>query len=91
VTVGEESEVADFDKAAGQDMEQEPADKFDCMQGHGFLRIVVGRVPPAEHHLTVRHFDQPSIGDSHAVCVSGQILEDVVGSPEGGPLEFLHF
>jgi hypothetical protein len=57
VTVGEESEVADFDKAARQDMEQEPTDKLDRIQCHGFLRIVVGRVPPAERHLAVRHFD----------------------------------
>jgi hypothetical protein len=31
MTVGEESEVADFDKAVGQDMQQEPVDKLDSI------------------------------------------------------------
>lgn len=57
MTVGEETEVADFDKAGRQDMQQKPADKLYRMQGHGFLRIVVGRVSPAECHLTIAHSD----------------------------------
>jgi hypothetical protein len=57
MTVCQESEVADFHKAVRQDMQQKPADKLDGAQGHGFLRVSVGRVPPAECHLTIRHSD----------------------------------
>jgi hypothetical protein len=84
MTVGEESEVADLDKAVRQDMQQEPADKLDRIQGHGFLSVVVCRVPPAERHLAITHSDQASIGNSYAVCIPGQILEDVFRPPKGG-------
>ena len=57
MTVCQESEVADFHEAVRQDMQQKPADKLDRIQGHGFLRIVVGRVPPAECHLTIGRSD----------------------------------
>ena len=41
VAVGKESEVADFDEACGQDVEQEAADELDGIEGHDRTAVVV--------------------------------------------------
>ena len=47
-TVGEESEVADADQSAGQNMKQEAAQELMCGNGHDLLLAAVRIVSPAE-------------------------------------------
>ena len=46
-SVGEEAEVADADKALGEQVKYEATEKLIARDGHHFLLIVVGRVTPA--------------------------------------------
>ena len=48
VAVGQESEVADFDEAGGQDVEKEAADEFHRLQTHHLQLFAIPRVPPAK-------------------------------------------
>ena len=73
MAVGEEAEMADFDKAGRQDMQQETPDKLDRLQCHKFLLIVIGGVSPAEGHLALSHFDETSIGDSNSMRIARQV------------------
>jgi hypothetical protein len=88
-TVSQESEVADLDKAWWQHVKQETPDKLDGVNGHKLLGVVVGRVSPAEGHLSVSQFEQTSIGDGDAMRVACQILQDVFGTAKRSP-DFHH-
>src|SRR4249920_4246995 len=43
----------------------------------------MGVVLPAESHIAVDEVDQPVVGDCHPMRVAGQIVENVLWSPEG--------
>jgi hypothetical protein len=80
--VGEESEGADADKAAGQNMEQETAQELLRREGHHSLVISVGIILPAESHLVVLEGDEAVVGDGDAMSVAGEIAENVMGAAE---------
>ena len=42
----------------------------------------MGIILPTESNLIVLHGDQPVIGDGHAMRVSGQVVEHMLGPPE---------
>jgi hypothetical protein len=52
-SVGEETEVADANKAFGEQVKQKATQKLIARDGHHFLPMVVGRVTPAEADLVV--------------------------------------
>lgn len=49
----------------------------------------MGVVFPEERHVGVREIDEPVMGDRHAMCVPGQVMQNVVGTTEG-PLGIHH-
>ena len=83
IAVGEESEVADFDEAEGEDVEQETADKFHHLQTHHLEAFVVPRVPPAEADPILGEAHQSAVGEGQAVGITSQILEYVLGAVQG--------
>jgi hypothetical protein len=82
-SIGEEAEVADADQARGQHVEQEAADEFDRIEGHGLGAGVIRVVFPVKTDAAVFQGSKPMVGDGDAVGVASQILEHAPGSTEG--------
>jgi hypothetical protein len=70
--VGEEPEVADAHEARRQHVQKEPSQKLIEHQPHQPLLVVVRRVAPAEHDLSVLQ-RLTVIGDRHPVRVTAEI------------------
>ena len=81
--VGQESEEANAHEAARRDVQQEAAKELLATDRHRPLLTPAGVVLPPEGHLTVRHVGNPVIGNGHSMGVTGQVMEDMLGSPEG--------
>jgi hypothetical protein len=81
--VGEETEVADADKAAGQQVEKEAAQELIGGQRHESLSVAVSGVPPAEGDVALFEGDEPVVGDGDAMGVSAEIAQGVLRSAEG--------
>jgi len=75
--------VTDTNEALGEQMQEEAAQEL--IQGYGpqFLLIVVSRVPPAKGDLAVGQRDQSMVGDGDAMGVTAEIVEHILGAPEG--------
>ena len=82
-TVGEEAEGTNANKATGQHVQQEAAQKLWCLDGHHSLVISVGIISPAEGDLMVGEGDEAMVGDGDAMSVAGEIAEDMMGTAEG--------
>ena len=63
-------------------MEQEPPQKLVGGDGHQPLLAFVGIIFPAKGDLAIGNVDDPVVGDSDAMRVAGQIVEDVLRSSE---------
>ena len=81
--VGQKAEEADADKAARQDVQQEPPQELVRREGHLALLVAVRVILPSESDLIVLKADQAVVGDGHAVRVAGQIVKHVIWSAEG--------
>jgi hypothetical protein len=84
LAIGQEAEVAEADKAAGQDVEQEAAKELDGVKGEGFFDTAVAVILPAEADAAVLDFQQAVVGDGDAVGVATEILDDLCRAAEGG-------
>lgn len=82
--IGQEAERADADKAAGQDVEQETAQELLRSERHHSLLITVGIIFPAESNLVILESHEAMVGDGHAMSVTGEIAEHMMGTAEGG-------
>ena len=67
VSVRQESEVADLDKAGRQDMEQEATDELHRIERHDLAAVVVFGVAPAKTHLTLDQAQQSAVGNGDAM------------------------
>jgi hypothetical protein len=81
--IGQETERADADKAAGQDVEQETAQELLRIERHHSLLIAVGIILPAETNLIVLESYEAVVGDGHAMGVAGEIAEHMMRTTEG--------
>ena len=63
-------------------MEQEPSQKLLGGDSHQALLAVMGIIFPPKGDLAIGNVDDPVVGDSDAMRVAGQIVEDVLGSSE---------
>jgi len=75
--------VTDTNEALGEQVQQEAAQKLIPRKGHQFLLVVVSGVPPTKGNLAVDQRDQSMVGDGHAMGVTAEILEHIVGTAEG--------
>ena len=80
--VGEESEVADANESARQNMKQEAAQELMSGNGHDLLLAAVGIVSPAEGDAIVFKGHESMVGDGHAMGVAGQVVENMFGAAE---------
>ena len=69
-------------KSVGQDMDQEAADELVGVERHQLVAgIGLGPIIlPFERDALAGEGDEPTVGNSSAVCVAGQVGEDGVGS-----------
>ena len=75
--------MADAHEAGGKHMEQEAAQELLDLQAHQALLVAVRGVSPAEGDLVSREGDEAVIGDRHAVGVTSEVTENVLGTTEG--------
>ncbi len=80
--VGEESEVADANQAAGQNVKQEAAQELMSGNSHDLLLAAVGIVSPAEGDAVVFKGHETMVGDGDAMGVAGQVVEHMFGAAE---------
>ena len=62
-------------EASGQDMEQEPPDELDSIEGHQPVTVAMGVVLPSKGHPPLLQGQQAPIRDRHAMRITRQILQ----------------
>ena len=73
-----QAEVADFHKAVGQDMLEEPTDKLHSVEARGAWTCTAG-FAVGEGHGAVRERDDTAIGDRHFEDIRGEVFQGGVG------------
>ena len=66
--------MAETLEAGGPDMEQEPPDAFDGIEGHESLTVAMGILFPPKGHPPVLQRQQATIRDRHAMRLAREIL-----------------
>ena len=84
IAISQKPIVADSDEALGQGVEEKAVDKLHRAEG-GLLEDIVLPVfvPEADH--AVFEINEATVGDSDAVGVTGQILQDMLRVRDGVP------
>lgn len=80
--IGQESEEADADEAAREDVEQETSQELLRGKRHLFLLIAMGVILPAEGNPILVEVQEAVVGDSHAMGIASEITDDVLWSAE---------
>ena len=84
LAISQEPIVADSDEALGQGVEEKAVDKVHRAEGGLFEGVVLAVfVPEADH--AVFKINEATVGDSDAVGVTGQILQDILRIGDGVP------
>ena len=81
--MGEQTEGADANKASRQHMQQEAPQELDPVQRGRLDAGAATRTATAEAHTALLGRQQPTVGDRRAIGIAGQILEHVLGAPQG--------
>jgi hypothetical protein len=79
-TVGHPTVVANTHQAFRQHMQQEAPNELLGRQRHFTFLTVVSVIFPAEGDLTILQGDEPVIGDGHAMGVTRQIMQHMLGA-----------
>ena len=74
--------MADADEAGRQGVKQEPPDKFIRWQSHNIALISVAAVAEGEGNVTVFDIEDAVVGNSDAVGVAAEVVEDFFRSAE---------
>src|SRR5215472_18423092 len=82
IGIGEEAVVTDAMEPVGQDVDQEAADELVGVERDELVAgVVLGPVIlPFESHALAVEGDEPAVGDSDPVRVTGKVGEHSVGS-----------
>ena len=75
-SVGQKAEVTDAHEAIGEDVEEKAADEFLGIEGQRFQPIVIPSIPVAESDLAVFNGEDTVIGQSDAVGVAAEVVEN---------------
>jgi hypothetical protein len=81
--VGEEAEVADADQPLGQNVDEEASQELIGAEGHNLLLAARGVVRPTEGDSILLERNEAMVGDSDAVGITSQVVENMLRSPEG--------
>jgi hypothetical protein len=80
--VGQEAEVADAHETFREQVQQKAAQELIERYGHQLLFVVVGGVAPMKRDLPISKRNQSMVGDGHAMSVTAQITEHMLGASE---------
>ena len=81
--MGQEAEVPDAHEALRKQVQQESTQELIERYRQQLLFIVVSRVAPAKGDLFIGERDEPMVRDRYAMSVTAQIMEHMLGPPEG--------
>jgi hypothetical protein len=81
--VGKKPEVADADQALRQNVDQEAAQELIGGDRHDFLLAALRIVSPAKRDPIILERNQSMVGDGDAVRVTGEIVQNMLGTAEG--------
>jgi hypothetical protein len=84
ISVCEKAEVSNAGEARRENMEKEPTKELVGVQGHDASSIAAGVVLPGESDAVVVEGEDPTVGYSDAVSITGEVLEDLGRPTEGG-------
>jgi hypothetical protein len=76
--VGQEAEVPQPVEPVWRDVEHQPPQALDGIQGQGAQAVAMGIVFGAEGDLAVFQGHEPVVGDGDAMGVPGEVREDVL-------------
>jgi len=82
-TVREQPIMAETLEARGQDMEQEPPDELDGIEGHQSAAVPMGIVFPPQGHPPVLQRQQAPMRDRHAMRIAREILQSLSRTTTG--------
>lgn len=83
VSVCQQAEVTYPHITFGQNVKQEPSDKFICFERHGLLAVSVCIVPPEEGNIAVLDGEDAVIADGDPVGISAEVLKNAFGTIKG--------
>ncbi len=83
IAVTEQAVMPDFHKATRQNMHEEAAYELKSGKSHYFPSVVILVVAPFEGYATILNTEDTVIGDSNAVRVTSEVLDDTGGRFEG--------
>ena len=69
-------------EAFGDHVEQETADEFVSIEGHGLFSVLIFSVPVTEGDFSAVGRENSIIGERHAVGVAAEVVEDMDGRSE---------
>ena len=78
-SVGQKTEVTHSHEAFGDHVEQETADEFVGIEGHGLFSVLIFSVPVTEGDFSVMGRENPIIGERYAVGVAAEVVQDMGG------------
>ena len=84
VSVGQKAIVTNLDEAGGEYMEEESTDKFFGGQGHDFLLVAIGVVPPAEGNPALFQSQDTLIADGYPVGIAAEVVKNSLGPIKRG-------
>ena len=80
--VGEKAKMTDSHETFGDDMEQEPLDKFLDWECSGFQPIFVFSITVSESNLAIVGREDPVVGQSDTVDVATKVVEQMLWRAE---------
>lgn len=83
LTIGQKAEVADFSEAFGKDVDEKSADELLGVQSRESNAIVLFSISPLERNLAVYKCLQAVVGNSDAVRIAAEIVENLSRTAKG--------
>ena len=75
--------MTDADQPFRENVDQESSQKLICGDRHDFLLAAVRIVFPAKRDPIILERHQSMVGDGDAVCIAGEIVQNMLGTAEG--------
>jgi hypothetical protein len=82
--IGKQAIMPEPLEAAGQDMEEKPAEEFDRVERHEALPIPALVVFPPKGHPAVVTGQEPPIRDGHPMGIAGEVMQHRLRTGERG-------
>ena len=82
-SVSEKAEVTDAHEVLEQDVEEETADELLGIESDRLFSVPVLSISIAQGDFSILDFEDTVIGESHAMSVAAEVIEDGLWGPKG--------